>query len=91
MHFDPEETVAFKPHGVDTTPVHEVSRHRRSVEPEFRCLTTRTRAVMTSTASQTTQRSGSTSPVVLHTAHTPRPFHGEPYKDVEDWLDDFNR
>lgn len=91
MHFDPEETVAFKPSGVDTTPVHKVSRRLRGLEPEFGCLTTRKRAVMTSTASQTTQCSGSTSPVVFHTPRTPRPFHGEPYEDVEDWLDDFNR
>lgn len=48
----------------------------------------------TTTASQTQETYGTGQPpasLVLHTPRWPRPFHGEPFEDVEDWLDDFDR
>lgn len=48
----------------------------------------------TTTATQTQETYGTGQPpasLVLHTPQWPRPFHGEPFEDVEDWLDDFDR
>lgn len=91
MYSDPEEFIAFKPSGVDTTPVHKTSRRLQGLDPEFGLLATPTRAVMTTTASQTNPWCGSTSPLVLHAPRSPRLFHGDTFEDVEDWLDYFDR
>lgn len=91
MHFEPGEFTDPRECHLETTPVHKSSRRIRGLPPEFGLLVKPPRVMTTTTACQTNEGSGAFSPLVVHLPHTPRPFHGDIFEDVEDWLDHFDR
>ncbi|XP_049529021.1 uncharacterized protein LOC125947782 [Dermacentor silvarum] len=77
----------------EVTPVHQrASRRLRGDPPEFGPLPTATATRTMSSTDATTMTSQATSPeVVVYPPRMPEMFHGDPYEDVEDWLEHFER
>lgn len=77
-----------------TAPTARSSRRLQGLPPEFVPSSSRLEITMATTttnqASQTHDAQYSL-PHVFHAPQTPRPFHGDTFEDVEDWLDHFER
>lgn len=91
MHFESDQPVERRTSNQDVTPVHKSSRRLQGLQPEFGPLVTPPREMTATTACQTSEFLGASPPLVLQTQRTPRPFHGDTFEDVEDWLDQFER
>lgn len=92
MHCDHQEDPDTNSDALEEPADLRRSRRQLGLPPQFGPLPERSRNMASATtASQTEQTTAPSAPWPFNALRTPKPFHGDAYEDVEDWLDQYDR